>query len=239
MPVENYQSNPNLLNCEKREIYSNNQLNRDIDMNMQQKMLKNDLIEKKIFKISKIKKNKKVNCRNQFFNEEKNIQVEGEITNLAVNNLNESMDSETDSVTVSSRMNPNSLISISREVYSYLREMVESKGSSVTEYILKQLKKSQTNLSFKNIQRRVYDAINVMAAVGILHKEKNNLFFKGRMNSAMSSRGISSRKTSRNRHHTKFLRERIREKKITINSKQYELIGLCSKVINFILIKNN
>jgi hypothetical protein len=131
-------------------------------------------------------------------------------------------DSEPESIC--SKTNANSLISISKEVYVYLREMIESKGSNVTEYILKQLKKSQSNLSFKNIQRRVYDAINVMNAVGILHKEKNNLFFKGKMN-------FSSSKCKRNKNESsKYLREMVRQKRNLINSKQHELVGISAKV---------
>ena len=35
------------------------------------------------------------------------------------------------------------------------------------------------NISFKNIQRRVYDAINVISAVGLISKYKTNLIYDG------------------------------------------------------------
>ncbi len=140
---------------------------------------------------------------------------------------------DSDNYSINSKSNPNSLISISKEVHHYLKEMVESKGSSVTEYILSQLRKSQTNLSFKNIQRRVYDAINVMSAVGILKKDKNDLIFKG-------IRGFISipSKSKRKRVNTlKDLKEMVKQKKSLINTKQHELVGMCTKVIvNYIII---
>ena len=139
------------------------------------------------------------------------------------NDLND--DEDSDSV-CNNKMNPNSLISISKEVFSFLKEKTESKGSNVTEYILRHLKKSQTNLSFKNIQRRVYDAINVMNAVGIIRKDKNILVFKGKMN---FTEGIKTGKTKPN--DLKSLKEKIKLKRSSINNKQHELVGLCSKVV--------
>jgi hypothetical protein len=45
--------------------------------------------------------------------------------------------------------------------------------------MLNQIKKRQINISFKNIQRRVYDAINVISAVGLISKNKANLVYDG------------------------------------------------------------
>ena len=56
-----------------------------------------------------------------------------------------------------------SLIRISRLVYEYLKKKEKTTGNEVTEHIknvLKPKKNDQSNQ--KNIQRRVYDAINVM-----------------------------------------------------------------------------
>lgn len=219
--------------------------------------------KRKIFKIAKIpknsnfsnfEKNKKIRRKNE--NELKNNNInEGMIIDEENNNLaninqnntedlsdsdenenanNTNSDSENENETLNhnhtnSKLNPNSLISISKEVYLYLKENIESKGSSVTEYILKQLKRTQTNLSFKNIQRRVYDAINVMNAIGILKKEKNNLFFKGKMK--MSNIGSKEKKI---KNESKYLKEKIRQSIVNVNSKQHELVGLSSKVKLFI-----
>jgi hypothetical protein len=120
--------------------------------------------------------------------------------------------------------NPNSLISISKEVYSYLKKNIYSKSSSVTEYILENLKKTHTDLSFKNIQRRVYDAINVMNAVGIIEKKKNHLNFTGRININL--------KVSSNQHkiNCKNIKEKIKNLTLSINSRQSEFVSRCSKV---------
>jgi hypothetical protein len=139
-------------------------------------------------------------------------------------NENFLQDSEDDDSHYNSRQNPNSLISISKEVYSYLKNMKESKGSEVTEYILEHLKKSQNNLSFKNIQRRVYDAINVMNAVGIIYKDRNNLMFRG----GMENLRLASKPKPRNEN--KVIKEQIKNKINSINAKQHELVALCTKV---------
>lgn len=117
--------------------------------------------------------------------------------------------------------NPNSLISISKEVLKFLKEKVKSKGTNVTHFILSQLNLDQSDKSFKNIQRRVYDAINVMSAVGILDKDKNNLHFKGSHsfeNSKISAKLI------------KQVTDSIKLKTQEINQRQYELLALASKV---------
>ncbi|MCQ2819476.1 MAG: E2F family transcription factor [archaeon] len=66
----------------------------------------------------------------------------------------------------------NSLIAISKEVYRYIEAEKQTQGSAVTNHILKILKEKGNKLNYKNIQRRVYDAINVMCAIGIIKKSK-------------------------------------------------------------------
>jgi hypothetical protein len=73
----------------------------------------------------------------------------------------------------------NSLISISREVFKFIKHKRNTKGSDVTNHILEVLSKKGSNLNYKNIQRRVYDAINVMCAIGLISKEKVNINFLG------------------------------------------------------------
>jgi hypothetical protein len=123
------------------------------------------------------------------------------------------------------KLNPNSLISISREVLKYLEETRCTKGTDVTKHILLQLNVSQDDLSFKNIQRRVYDAINVMNAIGILHKDKNNLFYKGHTNfkKLFNKTGVPRRNS--------VLKDKLNYKAQRINAKQQELMALSLKVI--------
>lgn len=35
------------------------------------------------------------------------------------------------------------------------------------------------NLDFKNVQRRVYDALNVLSALDVINKDRNRITFKG------------------------------------------------------------
>ena len=71
----------------------------------------------------------------------------------------------------------NSLISISKEVYKFIKQKHYTKGSDVTNHILDVLSSKKAKLNYKNIQRRVYDAINVMCAIGLINKEKGNITF--------------------------------------------------------------
>lgn len=91
----------------------------------------------------------------------------------------------------------------------------------MTQYILTILKPSINNLSFKNIQRRVYDAINVMHAIGLLDKDKNNLYYKGNF---QVSNGMSQEKQ------VSALKAKSNNISIDIIQKQKDLITLCSKV---------
>ena len=71
-----------------------------------------------------------------------------------------------------------SLISISKLVFEYLKQIENTTGNEVTEHIknvLQPKKNDQSNQ--KNIQRRVYDAINVMCAVGLIKKNKQEIQF--------------------------------------------------------------
>ena len=71
-----------------------------------------------------------------------------------------------------------SLIGISKLVFDYLKTIVHTTGNDVTEHIknvFKSKKNDQSNQ--KNIQRRVYDAINVMCAVGLIRKNKQQIQF--------------------------------------------------------------
>jgi hypothetical protein len=143
--------------------------------------------------------------------------------NIGTMNNNEFNDGDEQSGDLG-KINPNSLISISREVYKYLEETKYTKGNDVTQLILDKLNVSQDDMSFKNIQRRVYDAINVMYAIGILNKDKNTLEFKGHK----SFKQMFSKK-SINRN--KALKDRLNYKAERINTKQHELMVLVLKVL--------
>ncbi len=124
----------------------------------------NEFLNKKrtIFKISKIPKLQlnKISFENEI-----------EITNLN-NNLEEESE-----INDQKEITRNSLISISKEVYKFIKQKHYTKGSDVTNHILEVLSSKKAKLNYKNIQRRVYDAINVMCAIGLINKEKGNITF--------------------------------------------------------------
>ena len=71
-----------------------------------------------------------------------------------------------------------SLICISKLVFEYLKNIIYTTGNEVTEHIKNILQsKKNDQLNQKNIQRRVYDAINVMCAVGLIKKNKQKIQF--------------------------------------------------------------
>ena len=85
-----------------------------------------------------------------------------------------------------------SLISISKLVYEYLRQVLNTTGNNVTEYIknaLQPKKNDQSNQ--KNIQRRVYDAINVMCAVGLIKKNKQEIQYLNKFNNVKNNNIIN------------------------------------------------
>ena len=45
--------------------------------------------------------------------------------------------------------------------------------------ILEIYKDKKINMDFKNVQRRVYDALNVLSALGIIKKDRNRVKFRG------------------------------------------------------------
>ena len=76
-----------------------------------------------------------------------------------------------------------SLIGISKLVFEYLNQAVNTTGNEVTEHVKKLLQPKKNDQSNqKNIQRRVYDAINVMCAVGLIKKNKQEIQFLIKLN---------------------------------------------------------
>ena len=87
-------------------------------------------------------------------------------------NLDESNDK------INTETQKHSLIGISKLVFEYLKGNEYTTGNEVTEYIKNRLQsKKNDQLNQKNIQRRVYDAINVMCAVGLIQKNKQKIQF--------------------------------------------------------------
>ena len=85
-----------------------------------------------------------------------------------------------------------SLISISKLVFDFLKQIENTTGNNVTEHIknvLQPKKNDQSNQ--KNIQRRVYDAINVMCAVGLIKKNKQEIQFLKKFKNEKNNNSIN------------------------------------------------
>jgi len=135
--------------------------------------------------------------------------------------------------------NPNSLIQISKEVYSFLSQKLNAKCNNVTDHILNKIvKENLVHLRFKNMQRRVYDAINVMHAVGVIEKNKSNLRFITKTNQMKKDNENNNSDLAKYENIIKSLKEKLNIKFSDINKKQHELAALSSKVF-IILIKTN
>ena len=92
-------------------------------------------------------------------------------------NLDESQDK------LSTENQRHSLISISKLVFQYLKQIENTTGNDVTEHIKNELQPKKNDQSNqKNIQRRVYDAINVMCAIGLIKKNKQEIHFLKKIN---------------------------------------------------------
>ena len=68
-----------------------------------------------------------------------------------------------------------SLIEISKLVLNFIKQEKYKTGNEITEYVLNYLKPGNDEKIQKNIQRRVYDSINVMNAAGLIQKNKQGI----------------------------------------------------------------
>lgn len=121
---------------------------------------------------------------------------------------------------------PNSLITISKEVFKFLKEKERVNIKPLNDIIIAKISNSEKkseSLTEKNIQRRVYDAINVMNAIGLIKKEKSTLNFQGKMN----LKNFEAHKNSASK-----LKEEIEKKKSDIREKKEQLLSFYTKVSN-------
>lgn len=86
------------------------------------------------------------------------------------------------------------------------------------------------------MQRRVYDAINVMHAVGVIEKNKSNLRFITKTNQIKKDNENNITDFTKSENIVKSLKEKQNIKFSDINKKQHELAALSSKVY-IVLIK--
>lgn len=125
---------------------------------------------------------------------------------------------------------PNSLIAITKDVYKFLKSNKKGDIKSLNDIIISNINSNERKpetISEKNIQRRVYDAINVMNAICIIKKDKNKLYFlgKNKMKSFLNPKFTLEQTI-----------EKIRKKKIEMMHKKKELLTMYSKVICLFLL---
>ena len=122
------------------------------------------------------------------------------------------------------KIQKHSLINISNLVYDFLKKTVHTTGNDVTTHIKDIIQSNNNQPNQKNIQRRVYDAINVMCAVGLIKKNKQEIKFinyKNKNNAIKSINNINEEKEEEKSDETE---EKINEKNNELQEKRNQLI---------------
>ena len=122
------------------------------------------------------------------------------------------------------KIQKHSLINISNLVYDFLKKTVHTTGNDVTTHIKNIIQSNNNQPNQKNIQRRVYDAINVMCAVGLIKKNKQEIKFinyKNKNNAIKSINDINEEKEEEKSDETE---EKINEKNNELQKKRNQLI---------------
>eukprot|EP00347_Sterkiella_histriomuscorum_P005849 403355038 len=71
------------------------------------------------------------------------------------------------------------LVFLSKKVLEEVSTKHETTGTNIANHILEIYKERNMKLDFKNVQRRVYDALNVLSALDVITKDRNKITFKG------------------------------------------------------------
>mmetsp|Transcript_23692 Transcript_23692/g.23581 ORF Transcript_23692/g.23581 Transcript_23692/m.23581 type:complete len:168 (-) Transcript_23692:916-1419(-) len=74
-------------------------------------------------------------------------------------------------------LNKKKLVFLSCRVYEKAREHCITNGTQIAKEILEESRKYNLNFDFKNVQRRVYDALNVLTALDMIKKDRNKIEF--------------------------------------------------------------
>lgn len=91
-----------------------------------------------------------------------------------------------------------------------VRERPNTTGTEIAYQILELYKKFSAKVDFKNVQRRVYDALNVLSAMDIIQKQKNHIIYNPDNEFIDDSKEPSTAPTN-----YKNKRQRITEKEAT------------------------
>lgn len=74
------------------------------------------------------------------------------------------------------------LMNLSRQVLEKVKNGGVTTGNQIAKEILKDYSDNSYEVEFKNIQRRVYDALNVLHALSIISKIRNEISYQGLSN---------------------------------------------------------
>ena len=82
----------------------------------------------------------------------------------------------------------------------------ETTGTKIAMKILEIYKDKKINMDFKNVQRRVYDALNVLSALNIIKKDRNRIKFRG--SPFINGKGVGRMINGNNHAQTRMQEER-------------------------------
>jgi hypothetical protein len=122
------------------------------------------------------------------------------------------------------KIQKHSLINISNLVYDFLKKTVHTTGNDVTTHIKNIIQSNNNQPNQKNIQRRVYDAINVMCAVGLIKKNKQEIKFINYKNKNNSIKCINDINEEKEEEKSDETQEKINEKNNELQEKRNQLI---------------
>ncbi|CAG9336202.1 unnamed protein product [Blepharisma stoltei] len=91
------------------------------------------------------------------------------------------MDNQTASI-IATPDRSKKLMNLSRQVLEKVKNGGVTTGNQIAKEILKDYSDSSYEVEFKNIQRRVYDALNVLHALNIISKIRNEISYQGLSN---------------------------------------------------------
>jgi hypothetical protein len=125
---------------------------------------------------------------------------------------------------INSKIQKHSLINISNLVYDFLKTAVHTTGNEVTTHIKNIIQSKNNNQpNQKNIQRRVYDAINVMCAVGLIKKNKQEIQYinyKNKENNSINLNNVINLNEEKEEEKTDEIEEKIRAKTNELDEKR-------------------